>query len=630
MRTIIKSYGLARGDGDMIAMWLAYGIAKSLTDKILGRTKKYEVRRIIAEIIPDDLIDLYLRKLIFAELVPVAQQVILDQIQNEGEPKNAWVIRGGLRESVELVIQGARLCRADLHELSGLPMIHRWPRVGYIVFLLLRTVIRKRLWRSVQKSRDLEESGDRPVREKSVVGIKYNEGIDPEKRNDLFWLERSSLSMGSILIYFERRFGREEVEPVRSTARFLEEHKIPWRLVLPKRRSFIAWIKPSYRSSYNAIRRKLVEQKNVDPLERALARILKDLLLKANNWAEIFARDGVKISIDTTEYGLTSLEKSMAIYLNGGLSIGRLRSYMASIPGHYSSYYTNDVFFLWGIDAVRRYRQSDNRQCALIITGFSYGKPRGSQKDAIANVGRRLKRAGVTKTILLLDAASSSHNHDFQRIDIGTMENYYQGFIDLVMEKEEVGLIVKPKRYENLKRMSKIMRQLTNLESQGWCHVERNPFQLSASVYANHVDLAVGTGIQIPSALLEVVVSERNGKRGIIFDYANLRTLEADLYRWGERKVIFNELGEMMVHVRSYLENGSEKSELGDWSEHLNELDPFRDGRGPERVGSYIGWLNQGLSAGLARSECISMANRHYRERWGAYNVIDADYASNT
>ncbi len=56
---------------------------------------------------------------------------------------------------------------------------------------------------------------------------------------------------------------------------------------------------------------------------------------------------------------------------------------------------------------------------------------------------------------------------------------------------------------------------------------------------------------------------------------------------------------------------------LGDWSDHLNELDPFRDGRGGDRIGIYMRWLQEGFEKGLRRDKTIARANKLYAEDWG-------------
>ena len=54
----------------------------------------------------------------------------------------------------------------------------------------------------------------------------------------------------------------------------------------------------------------------------------------------------------------------------------------------------------------------------------------------------------------------------------------------------------------------------------------------------------------------------------------------------------------------------------------LEEIDPFRDGRAGERVGTYIRWLVEAFDEGLDRDTVIQKANEKYAAIWGDDKVI--------
>jgi hypothetical protein len=128
------------------------------------------------------------------------------------------------------------------------------------------------------------------------------------------------------------------------------------------------------------------------------------------------------------------------------------------------------------------------------------------------------------------------------------------------------------------------------------------------------VTMAVSTNVFMSSALIESVLS---GCRGVHYDYANLKTIENDFYEWGENRVIFPELDAMVSAIKTFKNDPTINPQLGDWSEHLDELDPFRDNRGGERIGTYMRWLQEGLEKGLDRNASIDRANALYAKAWG-------------
>ena len=110
------------------------------------------------------------------------------------------------------------------------------------------------------------------------------------------------------------------------------------------------------------------------------------------------------------------------------------------------------------------------------------------------------------------------------------------------------------------------------------------------------------------------------GYGGVDCDLTSLRS--HPFYQWGYEKVVFDDIDKMMVSLKRYKENPNNEPELGDWSLHLDELDPFRDGRGGERIGTYIRCLLEVFKKGGNRDEAIRNANKLYSERWGSDKVI--------
>ena len=80
-----------------------------------------------------------------------------------------------------------------------------------------------------------------------------------------------------------------------------------------------------------------------------------------------------------------------------------------------------------------------------------------------------------------------------------------------------------------------------------------------------------------------------------------------------------------MASLKKYKGNPHSNSELGDWTPFLDELDPFRDGRGGERMGIYMRWLLESFDNGKNRDEVIQSANKLYAEKWGSDKVVNME-----
>ena len=69
-------------------------------------------------------------------------------------------------------------------------------------------------------------------------------------------------------------------------------------------------------------------------------------------------------------------------------------------------------------------------------------------------------------------------------------------------------------------------------------------------------------------------------------------------------------------------------STLGDWSSMLEDLDPFRDGRASERMGTYLHWLLESFKDGKDREMAMADAAQRYGELWGYDKATDINWGT--
>ena len=74
--------------------------------------------------------------------------------------------------------------------------------------------------------------------------------------------------------------------------------------------------------------------------------------------------------------------------------------------------------------------------------------------------------------------------------------------------------------------------------------------------------------------------------------------------------------------MNEHIESPSGIPGFGDWSDYLDEFDPFRDGKAAQRIGTYLQWLMQGFDNGLNREKIMTDAAEQYADKWGANKVI--------
>lgn len=88
-------------------------------------------------------------------------------------------------------------------------------------------------------------------------------------------------------------------------------------------------------------------------------------------------------------------------------------------------------------------------------------------------------------------------------------------------------------------------------------------------------------------------------------------------YSLGKGRVVFNDWEELWRTCCEYWRNPAGVPEFGDWSSMIHELDPFRDGRAVQRMGTYLKWLLDDLRQGYSRDAALVDAAKRYAEIWG-------------
>ena len=164
----------------------------------------------------------------------------------------------------------------------------------------------------------------------------------------------------------------------------------------------------------------------------------------------------VRIHLDAIESGLETIIKQIALHSIGGLSVGKLRSYPMSIDFWY--FYPNDVFFSWGLDTAKRINSTNENIENILTSGFPYAATKNKPNSEAGNIVAKLKSKNTKFNILLLDSNYSINNLD-QFIEKSTMIGFYQIFMDWVLEDEDIGLIIKPKKSASLASLPEVITQ---------------------------------------------------------------------------------------------------------------------------------------------------------------------------
>ena len=606
-----------RDEAGVLLGYSARELAYEMTCKALDLIRDTELFSIMTCNFPRKYIDLYYQKMLIESLSPIANQLVINKHDKYhfGNP------------TVNNINANSFPCYALLREI--------W-NDGYVDFsfstdppdYLNKTKIKpheivKYFLKKVSRSftmfpaqGNMHGGLNRTDSKSSRIAVKYNEGFDPQKRSDTFWLKNSGINPESVIIYYDNPQSMVRMDKETTAQQYYAQNGY-------NQLKIWEWKASTKIHNYETVINQLKSSKKLNDIEKWFYNTAIHFCEKVSFWSNIFDEQNIKIHLDSTESGLETIVKQIALYNLGGLSLGKLRSYPIVASGQFVGYYPNDVFFSWGYDSGRKIHENNSHIPNIIISGLP---------SASIQMGLNQKRKSKITfenpinskfNLLLIDSNHGQNKGLEQFIPSTEMTRFYQVILNWVREDEDLGLVIKPKKSHLLHNLPKIENQIIELEEQTKRVVLiKDAFQKKPASYLSGIDVVIGTSIFYPAAIIECVI---NGARAVFYDYPNLRYHEPDIYQWGENKVMFTALDVLIGAVKAYKNDPSSNSLLGDWSEHLDELDPFRDNRGGERIGTYMHWLQEGFNEGLDRNGAIDLANKLYAEAWGEDKVNLSD-----
>lgn len=202
------------------------------------------------------------------------------------------------------------------------------------------------------------------------------------------------------------------------------------------------------------------------------------------------------------------------------------------------------------------------------------------------------------------------------------MQQNYAFILDKLLEEPNLGVIFKPKSPGTLrKRLGPVAEILKQAEATGRCYVYEG-----GAMHGSHspAEAALAADIAIHGHICAATA-------GLEASFAGVPTLLLDregwpvspLYELGKGTVVFTEWQQMWDACKAHWSKPGSIDGFGDWSSMIDSLDPFRDGRSAERMGTYLNWLLEGFNSGLDRETVMADAAERYGKAWGYDKVTE-------
>ena len=588
----------ANGESLQYECWSA---ALDTTMAVVEDIKALPVYNGLASILPPDKVALYFEKRIYNDIFPLIRFLCIVRwyIRTENEHCKHIIIwpNTGFFGNIQRALPDNKISLVDYRRLFN--------------FSGIRSFIKKKYNWGQDAFASILPKCLKPIpAKKTSIAVHYAEGIDFKRRSDLFWYPDSQIDADRVIIYFDRsynhRITKEHVKRINS--RGMRWLALSWRRDIPCSLKHV-WRHPLKKGALLTTLKKsrAYNRKDICETEKWFLKAASELVEDVEYWKTFYKMFNVKIHIDAVEGGLQNVVQNIALDLVDGIHIGKQRSEWSVPITDTIGYYPDHVFFSWNSRSPLYLDGGKNRNDYCIVAGFPYDAILARNRGGGCYNGEY----GGRFVVALYDNMFGDNIHYSKSM----MLAFYRNFLEWAIEDEDVVLIIKSKKPVILTGLHEIHDLLTRAKVTKRCIIMGDVFGRLASDALYGADIAVGIGIS--SAVTEAVIV---GYRGVHCDLTSLRS--HPFYQWGYEKVVFDDIDKMMVSLKRYKENPNNEPELGDWSLHLDELDPFRDGRGGERIGTYIRCLLEVFKKGGNRDEAIRNANKLYSERWGSDKVI--------
>lgn len=449
------------------------------------------------------------------------------------------------------------------------------------------------------------------------IGIEYYGLLnleEPEKYSDFFYYQCSALDGRDVAaISYSPTFPIDE-----AVYKLLTHHQIQPIALHPKasRHPACKPVRPQlHRYSLNGAA-PVFRSGYVEPYAPFVKRTWVEYERIRNYWSDAFEANNIKTYISWYKYDATHCAIGDAIKKCGGVMALYQRT--LDVTPFIESAMDIDVFFGSSGWIAEMEKEIQSVIPYFVVTGY-VGDHRFSILNGKSKALRQKLLQGGAKFIMAFTDENSSPDsrwhtgHDPMRAN-------YEFLLKKVVTQPWFGLVIKPKVPSTLrKRLGVQAELLREAEKTGRCFVCEGgivhgsyppAFASLASDVTVHGHLCGAT------AAFEAALS---GVPTLLMDKEGWSV--SPLYQLGVGKVVFHDWNTLWDVVLDLRQHGK-KTGIGDWSPMLDRLDPFRDGRAAERMGTYLKWMIDDFKTGCDREMVMANAAERYCRQWGEDKII--------
>lgn len=332
-------------------------------------------------------------------------------------------------------------------------------------------------------------------------------------------------------------------------------------------------------------------------------------------WDNIFKKYFIKIYLTWYKYDESHIAICNSIRNNNGVMCLWERSF----DGQPSPFKTivADIMFRNTSLSISNDITNESEIKYTVITGFMRDYGLEIIKQKASKIREYLKSNGAKYIISVFDQNS---NDSYEN---GKHNDNYEEILKFIISNKEYAVIFKPKKAHTYKYRLKVrtLKLLLTAQKTGRCYVYSSTGKYQSNVpsilAALSSDICIHSHLYAGTAALECAFI---GKPTIMIDREG-HPYDV-LYNSGINESIFRNWGDVIYVLNEYFTSKYTNNNLGNLSPLISAVEPFRDGKGAFRMGSYIQNLLRELELCKDRETALSNAAEIYAKKWGENNVV--------
>ena len=333
-------------------------------------------------------------------------------------------------------------------------------------------------------------------------------------------------------------------------------------------------------------------------------------------WQGLFEKTGTKVYTSWYKYSEEHIAIAEAMKRCNGVATIYQRAFEEF--GSVEFMVDTDIVFGFSPTHVHLEKQARSRIAYHVAVGYVGDHRFGLVKDVSVSVRQKLQGNGARKIMAYFDENSIADDRWYY--GHGPTRANYAFLLEKVLQDEFFAVVLKPKVPSSLKaRLGQVGDLLMQAIETGRCFVFDVGGMHGAyppAVAAQCADIAVHGHLFAATAAVE---SALTGIPTLIMDKEGWK--RSLFYRLNKGKVVFEDWPQLWESCESYWDDPKKAPGLGDWSEVIDGIDPFRDGKAAERMATYMKWLLEGFEQGLSREDVMAQACERFRNIWGKDKV---------